>query len=727
MRISLFNRLPEKGKPHVCDEIITVKEFLSGIKSGRWLQQIEPVRNESDKKKRDWLKRSLPSVTIGGVFKTRLEKELIEHSGFICVDIDHYNDKTSLLEDRYTYAIFKSASGKGLAVMVKINPDKHKESYAWLADYYYLNFGISVDPAPKNVASLRFVSYDPECFVNEKSAKSRTKSKPPKRPKSMPLVLGDDDVSEMVKEAVDLNINLAESYDDYRNLGFALAEGMGEAGRTLYHSLCRVSDKYDSTQCDKQFDISLRGAGKQGITMGSFYHMMNQAGIKPPRKNERAVQVAAVAKKAGRTAEGVAMQLVQMEGMDSGTAKKVADEVFKREDIDLSKLAADPDKLIESLIHWMANNHPLRMNLVTRKIEENGIELTNERINTIYLRARMAFNSKEVTKDLVQSIIFSDIIENFNPIEEYVAKNRHRNSTGNIDAIIDTINTDTPRADLFIRKWLIGIAAAIDGSPVRTVLSLVGGQNTGKTEWFRRLLPDKLKSYYAESKLDAGKDDEILMCEKLIVMDDEMGGKSKQDEKRFKELTSKSTFSLRAPYARHNQDYKRLAILCGTSNDPNVINDPTGNTRILPVNVLSINHEKYNAINKDELFMEVVRLFESGYNHEFDREEIAQLSDISSHFEIIPFERELISKFFKPGMAGGGYAEWLTSSEIKDYIETHTRQRIMNLRRFGLELVNVLGKSEQKKIDNCNTRRYYAIKIESHVTDKTTEDEEPPF
>ena len=57
------------------------------------------------------------------------------------------------------------------------------------------------------------------------------------------------------------------------------------------------------------------------------------------------------------------------------------------------------------------------------------------------------------------------------------------------------------------------------------------------------MLPKELRSYYAESKLDAGKDDEILMTQKLLIMDDEMGGKSKKEVKRLKELTSKQTYS----------------------------------------------------------------------------------------------------------------------------------------------------------------------------------------
>ena len=54
-------------------------------------------------------------------------------------------------------------------------------------------------------------------------------------------------------------------------------------------------------------------------------------------------------------------------------------------------------------------------------------------------------------------------------------------------------------------------------------------QGTGKTHFFRYLLPNKLQNLYAESKMDNGKDDEILMTKKWIIVDDEMGGKSKEN------------------------------------------------------------------------------------------------------------------------------------------------------------------------------------------------------
>jgi predicted P-loop ATPase len=333
------------------------------------------------------------------------------------------------------------------------------------------------------------------------------------------------------------------------------------------------------------------------------------------------------------------------------------------------------------------------------------LPVNKSKLNSIYLRARATFNSPNVTFDLIDRIIESDFTEEFNPITEYINKNRHRNKDGQLLTLIHTIHSDTINHHIFIRKWMLSLIAAYEGNPVRSVLSLVGGQGTGKTEWFRRILPKDLQKYYAESKLDAGKDDDLLMCQKLIVVDDEMGGKSKQDEKRFKELTSKQVFSLREAYGRGNQDYKRLAVLGGTSNDHNIINDPTGNTRILPVNVLSIDHNLFNSIDKDELFMECYRQYKAGEDWYLSKSEFNDLSALTPEFEGIAFERELIlSKFSTSGFL----ERWLTATAIKNEIEMHSKQQIKNMKIFGAELKRIFGDSMSKKV-NGNPQKLYRV------------------
>ena len=233
---------------------------------------------------------------------------------------------------------------------------------------------------------------------------------------------------------------------------------------------------------------------------------------------------------------------------------------------------------------------------------------------------------------------------------------------------------------------------------------------TGKTEFFRRLLPDGIKRYYAESKLDAGKDDDILMCQKLIVMDDEMGGKSKQDEKRLKELTSKSVFSLRAPYGRHNEDFKRLAILCGTSNDTEIINDPTGNTRIIPIQVNKIDFDAYNAIDKDELFMEIVRCFEDNHQWNLNKADFDILTETSENFETVSVERELLLQFFGVPQPDG-FGEWLSTTEIKNHIELNSKQIIKGTKKLGIELKKIYGNIKSVKINGISLKKYKVVRL----------------
>jgi predicted P-loop ATPase len=457
--------------------------------------------------------------------------------------------------------------------------------------------------------------------------------------------------------------------------------------------------------------------------------MLKEAGVVFPKQDSSTVRDIAVLKKDNTRKEDAIQQLVQLKGIEAHEAERIVNEVYNRDDIDLASMAGDPEKLIESLMAWLNQNHTIKKNAITGYYEEKGQNLSKEALNGIYLRAKSVFNSPNVTFDLVERIIFSPFTVEYNPITSYINKNLHRNKDGQINTLIQTINSETLNYHIYIRKWMLSLIAAYEGHPVRSVLSLVGGQRTGKTEWFRRLLPDGLKKYYAESKLDAGKDDDILMCQKLIVMDDEMGGKSKQDEKRFKELTSKSIFSLRAPYGRTNEDFKRLAVLCGTSNDLAIINDPTGNTRILPVNVVSINHELFNSIDKDELFMECYRAYVRGDEWQLNRSEFAVLNELTTDFEAIPVERELIMLYFAANSETGMGKKYLTASQIKMHIEINSKQQIKNVKIFGAELKRLFGVSVSKRIDGQILKVYpvYEVNNSQGFNSQQVEDDETPF
>lgn len=367
--------------------------------------------------------------------------------------------------------------------------------------------------------------------------------------------------------------------------------------------------------------------------------------------------------------------------------------------------------------NFIHDEYQLKYNCVTNNLEDHNIVINGQpkiiqdrHINTMFLKLNSKTDkgkAKGISKDFMTSFIFSDYIPEYNPFISFIE--RHLNVERNqylIDELADCIETDTLHAKKYIKHWGCGMIASIFGSQSPLTLVLAGEKiNTGKTEFFRRLLPDELKIYYAESSLDGGKDDDILMCKKLIIMDDEFGGKSKKDQKRFKGLTSRQNMAIRVPYGRTSTEMRRICSLAGTSNELELLSDPYGNRRILPVNVLSIDHQRYNKIDKAALFMAFYDLYKFGFHWKFKQKDIDQLNADSHLFQAINYEAELVNAFFEiPD--NELFAERMTNTEIKDYIETRTKQRIFNTTKLGIELKK-LGFKQAKSDSN----RFYLVKL----------------
>lgn len=74
------------------------------------------------------------------------------------------------------------------------------------------------------------------------------------------------------------SIDIAPNYADWRDLGFALADALGESGRSYYHRLSSFYSGYNQSETDKQFNACLASHG-HGITIKTLYHLAKSAGI----------------------------------------------------------------------------------------------------------------------------------------------------------------------------------------------------------------------------------------------------------------------------------------------------------------------------------------------------------------------------------------------------------------------------------------------------------------
>lgn len=180
------------------------------------------------------------------------------------------------------------------------------------------------------------------------------------------------------------------------------------------------------------------------------------------------------------------------------------------------------------------------------------------------------------------------IIEILNqPVEEYSLFQKLKDSLHYSNhSQVNGDNTDT-----LIDYWFKGVIHSLFYKPNKLGLVLLSDQYIGKTEFFRRLLPDR--SWYGERDLD--------IYNQLIVNLDFNIVKKDLD------YVEMDNFTVVNPYTPDAYADKRLASYCCATNHWNY---PSRKSWVI-LKLDSIDHELYNSIDKLQLWIEIFNKFKS--------------------------------------------------------------------------------------------------------------------
>ena len=380
-RVSFFEAPISNTKPGGELSLEEVHRLITGEKYKVRTGQLRALADKG--KARKYKAANFDYCTFSGVFGLRANHALVEHSGLLCMDLDHLPDvakmKKRLLADPLfdTQLLFVSPSGDGLKWVVPIDLSRasHEVYFEGVAHYLLVCYGVEADKSGRDVSRACFLPYDPEAFLgsggegggdasafNPKSwlpgaglangvaagIRSGTENglatengsatgnglqvgcsaglgeglqtKYGADSEDVPQ-LGEEvklegvpqfedvpQLGEEVKledvpssffsdpkgglptagsyaeiEAVTQRIeraavDIAPTYPQWRDLGFALTEALGEGGRGYYHRLSRFYADYRAAEADRQFDRCLRSRGS-GITVKTFFHLALQAGV----------------------------------------------------------------------------------------------------------------------------------------------------------------------------------------------------------------------------------------------------------------------------------------------------------------------------------------------------------------------------------------------------------------------------------------------------------------
>lgn len=690
-----------------------IDTFLSDIKNGRWEDQIHALRKTTDPTIQDTLKNALPCVTISGVFTERSDNTLQTHSTYIAIDIDKqphlsitYPELRDLIAaDFMVYAAFLSCRGQGVCALIKVDPKAHKEAYAWMSLHFYRRYNINTDPSCKNLSRIRFVSYDPDLKINPDATICPATPAPKSQKKEAKKFQHfDQEFDRIIDESIAKNIDLTKTYNDWLYCGLSILDKYDEeTARVYFHRLSEMHPEYDYDKAEQKFD-NLLTTTRHEVPIDWFYNHIEKNGLKAYSKETEAKLV--------------------FDAISDDEMNDTADPAQIPIDREIARQVLDEMPLVTKVKYFLKSKHPEGYvhNEFSDELTAGDITITDRHLNSFYVECREKVDDK-TQFDLVRRILQSDFAKSMHPFKEFIAQCEHKytleQAKGHTDRIIAALTSETAYSDLFIKKWLVAMVASAFGTPTDLVLVFCGPQGTGKTEWFRRILPESLSRYRATLNWSGDRDEIIRMSRNLIMLDDEMGGKSQREEKQIKKISSIDKEQQRGAYKSMDEYFKRHAIFCGTTNDEWILSDPSGNRRFLPIYISAMDHEKFNQVDKDLLFYELYLQWKDGYPITLSPEDKLKLKEAGARFEKPHIEEELISKYiFTPTDKNG---EYLTATDIQIFLREQARGLIIKLEKVGAALQNAGHIRRQKRINGKLQWVYHVSKESDFVEIKDEE------
>lgn len=185
------------------------------------------------------------------------------------------------------------------------------------------------------------------------------------------------------------------------------------------------------------------------------------------------------------------------------------------------------------------------------------------------------------------------------------------------------------------------------GCKMDHMIVLEGEQGIGKSSLLRTLAGDRFFAEHSAGSFDEERTAENILG-KLIYEIAEVDRFRTSDLKAF---VSRASDRYRAAYARKAADQPRTALLIGTTNTDDYLDDPTGNRRYLPVRCQSVNLPLIQ-IDRNQLLAEAVHLYNEGFRYhillpQYKKQLTRLQSSRESHSRLTDFLEALATRTFR--------------------------------------------------------------------------------
>ena len=310
----------------------------------------------------------------------------------------------------------------------------------------------------------------------------------------------------------------------------------------------------------------------------------------------------------------------------------------------------------------------------------------------------------------VRRYVQSNMIKPHDPIADYLWAQYYKwDGKDHIRKLARTVPTKNPHWEDWFYTWFLGMVRQWQVTNLakygnQAVPLLISTQGWNKTTFCEQLLPPELSfGYTGNLQLDNKKQVLQQIAQMLLINLDEFNQISPHTQQGFlKNIITLSSVKIKRPYGHHVEDFPRRASFIATTNQVDVLADPSGSRRFLSVE-LTGPIDVSTPPNYEQLYAQAMNALHQHEPYYFGPAETQQIMEWNSQFSVKTAGEQFFLDYFEPAV-DESEGDWMSATAIFSFLKEKVGISLLkpaNVAAFGRRLSNIPGL--RKRVTSSNS------------------------
>ena len=369
----------------------------------------------------------------------------------------------------------------------------------------------------------------------------------------------------------------------------------------------------------------------------------------------------------------------------------------------------------QMLIDFLNSHYHFRYNTIMGYTEYQDLSFTyapwtpvdDRTLRGLTMKVRL--NGIDARDNDVRRYVQSDMIKSYNPVSDYLWEQYNKwDGNDHIRKLARTVPTQNPLWEDWFYTWFLGMvkqwqATTFSKYGNQAVPLLISTQGWNKTTFCEMLLPPELRwGYTGNLQMDDKRQVLQQMAQMLLINLDEFNQISPRIQQGFlKNIITLSTVKMKRPYGRHVESFPRRSSFIATTNQPDVLADPSGSRRFLGVE-LTGPIDVTTPPNYEQLYAQAMRALYRNERSYFSSSETQQIMESNRRFTMTTATEQFFLDYFEPA-ADDSEGKWMSATAILRFLKGKvgvSMLRPVNASAFGRILTNIPGLRKRETKSN---------------------------